>query len=115
MIKPIHLDVIVTFLQQITIVETKIWLHPPDPNLSKKDNEGDPAALALTDLSTPLPDIPSNEADWSLDMIGLREINDDNCNLPIATTFDVCNQLLFFVFVFSYFLFVIITWHDKFF
>ena len=43
---------------------------------------------ALTDLSTPLPDIPAEQADWALDTIAQGIINDNNCNDVDAITFD---------------------------
>ena len=43
----------------------------------------------LTDLNDPLPDIPEFEKNWDFDIITQGLNNDANCNLDIATTFDV--------------------------
>ena len=59
---------------------------------------------AITDLTTPLPDIPSNEQDFFIDIIEQGLINDENCNLATAIAYDVCALYLFFCFfVFLFF------------
>ena len=57
-------------------------------NIDNRANANNLDYRAITDLSTPLPDIPAEQADWSLDAIEQGVINDNNCNNVDAITFD---------------------------
>ena len=62
----------------------------------------------LTDLSEPLPNIPEFEENWDIDIVTQGLNNDANCNLDIATTFDVEYTIYCFCFCFCFlFLFVL--------
>ena len=56
-------------------------------NIQHTRNANNLDYCAFTDLSTPLLDIPAEQADWALDTIAHGIVNDNNCNDEDAITF----------------------------